>query len=258
MADRATLLAEQNIEAYVSSSESELDIQQLDQTLQHVLAGDLYELATNIRSVSGCTVIHRAARLNHSCLIACILKALNREQKWGLLEKENKWGYTALHNAAFMGHTDAMKSMLEAINVQERCDLLKMQSQSGRTAINGEVFSSYPKSLRCMLLASIPSAQRCDLFGRTAVQCAAIKGHTETLKYMLNTLKPEEQIQLLETQLTHDLTAANLARKYEHYETANLLQHYRTTAEVKMNGKNRYFISFHTVVLVVASNKACQ
>ena len=78
------------------------------------------------------------------------------------------------------------------------------------------------------------------MFGRTTVQCAAITGRKGTLRYMLNPLRPEEQIQLLETQLTHDVTAAELARKYEHYETANLLQRYRTTAEAKIGGENKY------------------
>lgn len=87
------------------------------------------------------------------------------------------------------------------------------------------------------------------MFGRTTVQCAAITGRKGTLRYMLNPLRPEEQIQLLETQLTHDFTAAELALKFHQFETATLLQHYRTAAEENISGKQCYLCKSQTLHL---------
>jgi hypothetical protein len=66
--------------------------------------------------------------------------------------------------------------------------------------------------------------------GNTAIHFAAYRGHPEVITLMLQSVTPDQQIQLLDIKGYKNQTAAEKALANNHQSTADLIQQYRLTA----------------------------
>ena len=127
-----------------------------------------------------------------------VLSKLTDEQKLNILQlTKNVWGRTALHEAADRDDAKMITSILSSLQPADRLKLLMMED-----------------NVKC-----------------TPPPLAAWRGHTESVKAILNSLTADQQMQLLTAEDLYGKTAVEWASG----GTADVLSEYKNRAREKVD-----------------------
>ena len=86
------------------------------------------------------TILHTAAKLDHSILIQAVLNKLSKSGAIALLTVKN---HTPLHVASYEGHFQSVESIVNIVNGQELLNLLNHKDERGKRAINYAVIRNH-------------------------------------------------------------------------------------------------------------------
>ncbi|KAF6035814.1 hypothetical protein EB796_005881 [Bugula neritina] len=147
--------------------------------------------------------------------------------------------HEVIHWAAERGYTDTIKSLLDSVSVEQKVELLKIQNDdveqkvelfkiqdvSDSTAIHSAALGGHTDIIKC-LLDGVSVDQKVELFkatNRVAIHCAAHGGHTDIIKFLLDGVSVDQKIELLEILDISDNTAIHCAAQGGHTDIIKCL-----------------------------------
>ena len=170
---------------------SSLKVEKLRACLQSVSEEDVYQLL----AWKGETAIYTAIQRDQVEILSCLLDSITEKQRYELLLTMNRNGASWLHFAAYFGSNEAARSICQFVSVEHyRFQLLAQQTSNGLTALHQ----------------------------------AALDDNTELLTIILESVEPDQQIQLLDITDDYNRTVLDVAQLYNNQSTAELIeQHYQ-------------------------------
>ena len=219
----------------------------VENSLTQVSEALRYALLSSITNNNGDTVLTLAAYRGHTELCVTLLSSLPPADRLKLILVNKR---TALHSAAYWGRTETVSGILNCLTADQQLQLiftqvmymydytaLLLQDSHGGTALHYAALRGHTETVKTLLDNLTPEQQLQLLFtqdsdGNTALHYAARWGHTETVKTLLDNLTPEQQLKLLSVKNKRGNTASQEA--VGNYRTDTALEQYKTEADYKV------------------------
>ena len=169
--------------------------------------------------------LHFAVRYNRLDTVKIMIKTLTESKRFELLKIQSLSGNTALHIAARLNHAEILKFLLEsAPTTAQQIELLSIEGGEGNLPIDCAAKHRYPDTLR-NIFELIPEQELYQLLavrkpGRNpTLHFPALAGYTETVRYILKRLKPENRLRLVSMSGQVGFTAVDAAASRGHVDT---------------------------------------
>ena len=117
------------------------------ETMKCMLEGFTIDHKYNVLKIQGgVSALHYAASSGFSSIITYLLTDLSQQQKYNLLQLQNKYGDTPLHRAASQQKPEAVQAILTSLSPQQQIQLLNIKNKKGQTVVDirPEVYNEHP------------------------------------------------------------------------------------------------------------------